>query len=82
METNTVKIPLNNKGLSLYKEAVLCLSDVYSREAWRLLKQDVVEALRTNQLDVLHIERALETAMLAHREISLGRHGLNAIVLY
>ena len=82
MEKEIVKIPLNNKGLSLYKEAVLCLSDVYSREGWRLLKNDVVVALQTNQLDVSRVERALETAMLAHKEISLGRHGLNAIMLY
>lgn len=82
MGKETVKIPLNNKGLSLYKEAVLCLSDVYSREGWRLLKQDVVDALRTNQLELSRVERALETAILAHKEISLGRHGLNAIMLY
>lgn len=82
MEKEIVKIPLNNKGLSLYKEAVLCLSDMYSREAWRLLKNDVVEALRTNQLEVARVERALETAMLAHREIGLGRHGITAILLY
>lgn len=58
MEKEIVKIPLNNKGLSLYKEAVLCLSDVYSREGWRLLKNDVVGALQTNQLDVRRVERA------------------------
>lgn len=82
MEKEYVKIPLTNQGLSLYKEAVLCLSDTYSREEWNLLKKDISEVLKLQQVPSERIERALKTALLAQQEISIGHFGVNAILLY
>lgn len=64
-----------------YSQAVE-LREAYSPADWRMLRADVVAALRDGKLSPERLADNLRTAVLAHREISLGHHGISAVVLY
>ena len=65
-----------------YRTAVDELREAYSVDDWRRLRGDVVAALSSGKLLPEQLDRSLQTAFLAHREISLGHHGISAVVLY
>lgn len=66
----------------IYRTAVDELREAYSVDDWRRLRGDVVAALSSGKLLPEQLDRSLQTAFLAHREISLGHHGISAVVLY
>lgn len=66
----------------IYRSAVDELREAYSVDDWRRLRGDVVAALSSGKLLPEQLDRSLQTAFLAHREISLGHHGISAVVLY
>ncbi len=65
-----------------YAQAVAQLREAYTPADWRALRNDVVAALRSGRLAPERLERSLQTALLAHSEISLGHHGISAVILY
>ncbi len=66
----------------IYRTAVDELREAYSADDWRRLRGDVAAALSSGKLLSEQLDRSLQTAFLAHREISLGHHGISAVVLY
>lgn len=66
----------------IYRSAVDELREAYSVDDWRRLRGDVAAALSSGKLLPEQLDRSLQTAFLAHREISLGHHGISAVVLY
>lgn len=65
-----------------YRQAVCELSEAYAPADWRRLRNAVVAAVQSGTLSDERLQQTLGTAVLAHREIALGHHGISAIVLY
>ena len=68
--------------MTCYRQAVCELREAYAPADWHRLRNAVVEAVRSGVLSDERLQQMLGTAVLAHREIALGHHGISAIVLY
>lgn len=68
--------------MTCYRQAVCELREAYAPADWRRLRNAVVEAVRSGVLSDERLQQTVGTAVLAHREIALGHHGISAIVLY
>ena len=68
--------------MTCYRQAVCELREAYAPADWHRLRNAVVEAVRSGVLSDERLQQTVGTAVLAHREIALGHHGISAIVLY
>ena len=68
--------------MNCYRQAVCELREAYAPADWHRLRNAVVEAVRSGVLSDERLQQTVGTAVLAHREIALGHHGISAIVLY
>ena len=68
--------------MTCYRQAVCELREAYAPADWHRLRNAVVEAVRSGVLSDKRLQQTVGTAVLAHREIALGHHGISAIVLY
>lgn len=68
--------------MTCYRQAVCELREAYAPADWHRLRNAVVEAVRSGVLSEERLQQTVGTAVLAHREIALGHHGISAIVLY
>lgn len=68
--------------MTCYRQAVCELRESYAPADWHRLRNAVVEAVRSGVLSDERLQQTVGTAVLAHREIALGHHGISAIVLY
>ena len=68
--------------MTCYRQAVCELRAAYAPADWHRLRNAVVEAVRSGVLSDERLQQTVGTAVLAHREIALGHHGISAIVLY
>ncbi|MCI7337263.1 MAG: RelA/SpoT family protein [Bacteroidales bacterium] len=73
---------MNEVLMTCYRQAVCELREAYAPADWHRLRNAVVEAVRSGVLSDERLQQMLGTAVLAHREIALGHHGISAIVLY
>ena len=73
---------MNEVLMTCYRQAVCELREAYAPADWRRLRNAVVEAVRSGVLSDERLQQTVGTAVLAHREIALGHHGISAIVLY
>ena len=68
--------------MTCYRQTVCELREAYAPADWHRLRNAVVEAVRSGVLSDERLQQTVGTAVLAHREIALGHHGISAIVLY
>ncbi|MDD7527851.1 MAG: RelA/SpoT family protein [Paludibacteraceae bacterium] len=73
---------MNEVLMTCYRQAVCELREAYAPADWHRLRNAVVEAVRSGVLSDERLQQTVGTAVLAHREIALGHHGISAIVLY
>ncbi len=73
---------MNEVLMTCYRQAVCELREAYAPADWHRLRNAVVEAVRSSVLSDERLQQTVGTAVLAHREIALGHHGISAIVLY
>lgn len=68
--------------LELYKDFVKVEAQVIKPEKWKQLKHDLKTLSVEHQVPLPIFAAAFRTAKIAHREISLGHHAIEAIILY
>ncbi|MGN0187851.1 MAG: RelA/SpoT family protein [Paludibacteraceae bacterium] len=73
---------MNEVLKACYRQAVCELREAYVPADWHRLRNAVVAAVQSGTLSDERLQQTLGTAVLAHREIALGHHGISAILLY
>lgn len=73
---------ISDQFLTLYKTAATELRPTFARNDWQRLRTQVAAAATAGKIDPKRLQHAIETAILAQREIALGHLCTNAVMLY
>lgn len=73
---------MDKEFLSLYRDFYANEARLMQPRIRRQLKSDILRLYRENPIDERAIAKSLRVAMIAHREILLGHHTIEAVLLY